>query len=249
MMWIATMLGESLNYVLEQGGMLVPVLGVVSLVGLAIMFEKALRLRSSRVFTKDAAVDLIAAIAKNDQTELDTLKDSVPKPMADIVSSAQMMSDLPREEMLSELETVASMHVRALTKRVKLLGILASIAPLLGMLGTVIGMIRAMSGVSQAAADPMVVGQGVSEALLTTAAGLIIGIPMLIVHGLIRDRINRFASEFEEFGHAVMKAYYYPNKLKSVSVPEGSPRDTQTDQETGEDESISSDRAQALTST
>lgn len=106
------------------------------------------------------------------------------------------------------------MHLRQLSSRLRLLGILASISPLLGLLGTVIGMIGAMGEVSLGAgADPLVVGEGISQALLTTAVGLSVGIPLLIAHSLLKDRINRYSSEFEEFGHEVMKAFYYPKSL------------------------------------
>ncbi|MFB6356332.1 MAG: MotA/TolQ/ExbB proton channel family protein, partial [bacterium] len=118
------------------------------------------------------------------------------------------------DDMLSEMSAVASMHIRRLSSWIRLLGILASVTPLLGLLGTVIGMIKAMGEVSLGAgADPLKVGQGISEALLTTAVGLAVGIPLLIAHSLLKDRINRYASEFEEFGHEVMKAFYYPDTL------------------------------------
>jgi len=121
--------------------------------------------------------------------------------------------------MLSEISTVASMHLRQLSSRIRLLGILASISPLLGLLGTVIGMIRAMGEVSLGAgADPLVVGEGISQALLTTAVGLSVGIPLLIAHSLLKDRINRYSSEFEEFGHELMKAFYYPASFSVHSV-------------------------------
>jgi biopolymer transport protein ExbB/TolQ len=59
----------------------------------------------------------------------------------------------------------------------------------------------------------LIVGQGISQALMTTAVGLSVGIPLLVIHGLLKDRINRIASEYEEFAHEVMKAFHYPETV------------------------------------
>lgn len=198
----------------NQGGLVVVLLIIASLVGLAIILEKIIRLKRSNVFQDSSAINLLLSIKKNDDEQLAVAKQQAPRPMAEMVDSAQSVEDLPREDMLSEMSAVASMHLRQLSSRLRLLGILASVSPLLGLLGTVIGMITAMGEVSLGAgADPLVVGEGISQALLTTAVGLSVGIPLLIAHSLLKDRINRYSSEFEEFGHEVMKAFYYPKSL------------------------------------
>lgn len=214
-------------YLYDRGGVIVVLLIIASLVGLAIILEKLIRLKRNKVFSESSAVNLLLAIKKNDHEQLSVAKQQSPQPMAEMVDSAQTVEDLPREDMLSEMSAVASLHIRQLSSRLRLLGILASISPLLGLLGTVIGMIRAMGEVSLGAgADPLVVGEGISQALLTTAVGLSIGIPLLIAHSLLKDRINRYSSELEEFGHEVMKAFYYPNSLRIEGSYGSEPRST-----------------------
>lgn len=201
-------------YLYDRGGLVVVLLIIASLIGLAIIIEKMFRFKRSNVFQESSAINLLLAIKKSDNEQLAVAKQQSPLPMSEMVDSAQKVKDLPREDMLSEMSSVASMHLRMLSSRLRLLGILASISPLLGLLGTVIGMITAMGEVSLGAgADPLVVGEGISQALLTTAVGLSVGIPLLIAHSLLKDRINRYSSEFEEFGHEVMKAFYYPSSL------------------------------------
>jgi biopolymer transport protein ExbB len=201
-------------YLYSHGGVVVVLLFVASLIGLAIILEKIIRLKRSRVFEDSSAINLLLSIKKHDNEQLAVAKQQAPRPMAEMVDSAQTVKDLPREDMISEMSAVASMHLRQLSSRLRLLGILASISPLLGLLGTVIGMISAMGEVSLGAgADPGVVGTAISQALLTTAVGLSVGIPLLIAHSLLKDRINRYSSEFEEFGHEVMKAFHYPDSL------------------------------------
>ncbi len=221
MMWIFEYSLEGWQALAGQGGVIVYLLAAASVVGLAIIIEKIIRLRKDKVFSESAAVDLLLALKKGGSGELTVAKKDSPPPMVDIVNSAQLVEDLPKEDMLSEMAAVASMHVRKMSKRIRLLGILASISPLLGLLGTVVGMIRAMGEVSLGGqANPLVVGQGISQALVTTAVGLSVGIPMLVVHSLLKDRVNRFASELEEFSHEVMKAFYYPETLVTDETEE-----------------------------
>lgn len=206
-------------YLYDRGGLIVVLLIIASLVGLAIILEKMFRLKRDNVFQESSAINLLLAIKKADSEQLALAKQQSPRPMSEMVGSAQKVQDLPREDMLSEMSSVASMHIRQLSSRIRLLGILASISPLLGLLGTVIGMIQAMGEVSLGAgADPLVVGEGISQALLTTAVGLSVGIPLLIAHSLIKDRINRYSSELEEFGHEIMKAFHYPDSLTVQST-------------------------------
>ncbi len=214
MMWIFEYSLEGWQALAGQGGVIVYLLAAASVIGLAIIIEKIIRLRKNKVFSESSAVDLLLALKKGGAEELAEAKHNSPAPMVDIVNSAQLVEELPKEDMLSEMAATASMHVRKMSKRIRLLGILASISPLLGLLGTVVGMIRAMGEVSLGAqANPLAVGQGISQALVTTAVGLSVGIPMLVVHSLLKDRVNRFASELEEFSHEVMKAFHYPETL------------------------------------
>ncbi|MGM0380561.1 MAG: MotA/TolQ/ExbB proton channel family protein [bacterium] len=232
MMWILEYSLEGWQSLAGQGGIIVYLLGLASVVGLAIIIEKVIRLRKSNVFSESDAVDLLLAIKKNNSEQLAGAKRESPGPMVDIVNSAQLVEELPKDDMLSEMAAVASMHIRKMSKRIRLLGILASISPLLGLLGTVVGMIRAMGEVSLGAqANPLVVGQGISQALVTTAVGLSVGIPMLVVHSLLKDRVNRYAAELEEFSHEVMKAFHYPESLVTDEKSEEITRENTEGQE------------------
>jgi biopolymer transport protein ExbB len=87
----------------------------------------------------------------------------------------------------------------ALNSHVRGFGLVANLAPMLGFLGTVTGMIQAFNAIAAAGTStPGLVAHGVSEALLTTAAGLIIGIPSLALYHFFRGRVDRFVQEMEE---------------------------------------------------
>ncbi len=213
-MWLLRYSLEGWSELVAQGGFLVYLLLLISVVGLAIILEKIIVLRRDNVFDESAAVNLLLALKSAEKASIRRAKSAAPAPMVDMVSSAQLVKNLPREELLAETSAVASLHIRNIAKRIRTLGVLAKISPLIGLLGTVIGMIMAMGEVSIGAqADPMVVGQGISQALVTTAVGLSIGIPFLVVFSYFRNRVNNYAAEFEEFSHELMKALHFPDSL------------------------------------
>jgi biopolymer transport protein ExbB len=87
-----------------------------------------------------------------------------------------------------------------LEKYLGLMGTIATIAPLLGLLGTVFGMIEAFTVIAvQGAGTPATLGGGISEALITTAAGLSVAIPTILLHKYLTSRVERIALELEEY--------------------------------------------------
>jgi biopolymer transport protein ExbB/TolQ len=83
----------------------------------------------------------------------------------------------------------------ALRRSMSLLATLASLAPLLGLLGTVFGLVHTFEGLGTGSADPSAVGGGISEALVATEAGLLVAIPLVLLYDRVRARAERLASE------------------------------------------------------
>jgi len=99
--------------------------------------------------------------------------------------------DLPRENLESKIEEKAIEVKYFLEKRLSMLGTLATISPLLGLLGTVVGMITAFTGLTETAgANPDLLASGISQALITTAFGLLIAVPGLVLHKYFEQKIN-----------------------------------------------------------
>ena len=97
----------------------------------------------------------------------------------------------PREVLKEAIEDSGRHVVHDLGRYLNTLGTIAAISPLLGLLGTVSGMIRAFTAITtQGVGDPTVLAGGISEALITTAAGLAVAIPALIAHRYLRGRID-----------------------------------------------------------
>lgn len=103
------------------------------------------------------------------------------------------------DEIERAIEGAGQHEAALLTSNLRVLGAVANITPMLGLLGTVFGMIKAFNVISQSGTgDPGLVATGISEALITTAAGMVVGIPALALYHYFRGRIDRFVFEMEE---------------------------------------------------
>ncbi|MDE0207773.1 MAG: MotA/TolQ/ExbB proton channel family protein [Candidatus Tectomicrobia bacterium] len=107
--------------------------------------------------------------------------------------------DAAREEIEKALEVAGQLELYSLSSYIRGFGLVASLAPMLGFLGTVTGMIGAFNAIAAAgASNPTLVANGISAALLSTASGLVIGIPALAMYHFFRGRVDRFVQEMEE---------------------------------------------------
>ena len=103
------------------------------------------------------------------------------------------------DEIERAIEGAGQHEAALLTSNLRVLGAVANITPMLGLLGTVFGMIKAFHVISQSGTgNPQLVASGISEALITTAAGMLVGIPALALYHYFRGRIDRFVYEMEE---------------------------------------------------
>lgn len=217
---------------IEHGGAVSLVLVAFAIVGLAIIIEKSFALRRSINYNADYD-DVLLAVKRGKDDQIEYELNLYPDTQSDLVRSAHEARDLEKDDILRELSAVANTHVRRMSSRLDLLGNLGKLAPLLGLLGTVIGIMRSLTQVTfSGGVDRMVLGQGLMEALLSTAVGLIVGIPMIFFHNLFRSRINQFAEEFEEFGYDLVRSIVYPASVEfgeiDASEVEESPPETES---------------------
>jgi biopolymer transport protein ExbB len=104
-----------------------------------------------------------------------------------------------REIMMERLEDAGRHVVHELERFLNTLGTIASISPLLGLLGTVTGIIRAFNAISiEGTGDPRILSGGIGEALIATAAGLCVAIPSLFAYRILRGRVNRIVIQMEK---------------------------------------------------
>jgi biopolymer transport protein ExbB len=165
----------------------------------ALVIERGLALRRCRVLPARFVESLRRSLYRKDFTAaLASCKD-VRVAVARILKAGLEQHETGRDELEKVLEAAAQVEFYALSSYLRGFGLIANLAPMLGFLGTVTGMIQAFNAIAAAGmSTPALVAHGVSEALLTTAAGLVIGIPALALHNFFRGRVDRFMQEMEE---------------------------------------------------
>ena len=184
---------------LVAGGPVIWLLGVLSVASIAIILIRTLRL--SRVLSGDAArAAAIATWVTGDQfAAIAALPDEAPADRVLKVAMQAVSSGARRAAIEPDLEWRGNAEVTAMSRHIRLLELIAMVSPLLGLLGTVLGMIRSFQSLAEAegAANASLLAGGIWEALLTTAAGLIVAIPAAIAAGLLADRVDRAAQQIE----------------------------------------------------
>jgi len=119
-------------------------------------------------------------------------------PMAKIVEAGILKRQRSREQVKEAIEHTGKQEASNLHKYLGVLATIAGIAPLLGLLGTVAGMIKVFQVIShQGVGNPSALAGGISEALVTTAAGLVVAIPTLVAHNYFFKKANRLIMEME----------------------------------------------------
>jgi len=121
-------------------------------------------------------------------------------PLARIFVAALRSSGRQREQIKTIVEEVGAREMAPLERYLGLLGTIATLSPLLGLLGTVLGMIQAFNVIAaQGVGTPATLGGGISQALITTAAGLSVAIPVILLHKYLSSKADRLILEMEEY--------------------------------------------------
>ena len=121
-------------------------------------------------------------------------------------------------ELNTAIENAGRLEVYGLEKNVSVLATISGAAPMIGFLGTVIGMIKAFNVISlSGTGNPGLVASGISEALITTAAGMLVGIPALVLYHYFRGKIDRYVFEMEEVAIQLVEELSYDGVVKEKS--------------------------------
>jgi len=184
---------------IEQGG---PVLWVILCCGLAafmVFIERALHLHRARIGTEDFLKGIFNILKRKNVTEALTICDETPGPVAHIVKTAILHRENPREAVRSAVDEQSLAEVSRMERRLVVVATVAQIAPLLGLLGTVLGMVEALLSMrTQGALIQLVdVSDGLLMALITTAAGLTVAIPSYVAFNLLVIKIDRIVLDME----------------------------------------------------
>lgn len=184
---------------LQSGGWLMVPIVACSVIALAICLERLWTLRPSRIAPTGLLAEVWVHIKERTITT-DKLKEiKRGSPLGQIVVAGLNNASHGREIMKESIQEAAGQVVHELERFLNPLGTIAAVTPLLGLLGTVIGMIKVFTEIMiQGTGNASVLAGGISEALITTAAGLTVAIPALIFHRFFQRRIDSLVITMEQ---------------------------------------------------
>jgi biopolymer transport protein ExbB len=185
--------------IVRAGGPVMWPIILCSVIAAAIVFERLWTLQDRRVLPPDLTARVQQLIDANQVT--DRVIDAIERnsPLGKVLAVGLANRHRPREVMMDRLEDTGRHVVHELERFLNTLGTIAGVSPLLGLLGTVTGIIRAFSAITiSGLGDPRILSGGISEALVATAAGLTVAIPSLIAYRYLRGRIDRIVVQMEK---------------------------------------------------
>ncbi len=184
---------------LKQGGWLMVPLGICSILALAIIIERSIALRRARVID-EAVLKMIARYAGEESAERALIGcQRAHGAFAQVITGVITTRHLDHAQAIENMNAVGRTQVGRLERGLTLLEIIAAISPLLGLLGTVWGMVKVFNAITaQGLGNPQVLSDGISNALVTTVAGLCVAIPALVFHSLFSKRVEELATEMQD---------------------------------------------------
>ena len=185
-----------------KGGWIMIFIGLASIAGAWAYLERLLSFNALKINVEGLTKQIRGYVEQGRVSEGIQRFEKLPAPAAKVAVAGLRASGKDREVIREAIETEANRQVRILESRTTVLATVAAIAPLMGFLGTVTGMITAFHQIEslQGNVDASVLAGGIKEALVTTAAGLIVGIPAIVAYNHITTRIQKMVGEMEDVG-------------------------------------------------
>lgn len=183
----------------KAGGWLMLPLLVCSIIAIGIVAERFWSLQTQRISPPELIGQIWQWVQYNqvDESRIRALQND--SPLGQILASGLVNRNYSRDITKESIEDVGRHVTLSLERNLNTLGTIAAIAPLLGLLGTVIGMIKVFAVITtEGVGNPETLAGGISEALITTATGLVVAIPSLIFYRYFRGKINALVVDMEE---------------------------------------------------
>ncbi len=185
--------------IFQKGGPLMYPILLCSVLALAIFFERLWSFFRMNRGSAELVKEVEDMVRKHRIEEAIVVCQRFGTPLARIMIGALRAKGGGREHIKTIVEEIGAREATIFERYLGLLGTIATISPLLGLLGTVLGMIRAFTVIAtQGMGTPATLGGGISEALITTAAGLSVAIPTILLHKYLTSRLDRLILEMEE---------------------------------------------------
>ncbi len=196
-----------------DGGPVMFVIAVLSIIAVYIFIAKWFQFHRAQVNVGELIMGLTNVLRRDGFTEAITLCDNTPGPVARILYSA-IQAYQNKDDIKQAIDSQAQVEVPRMEAQMNVLATIAYIAPLLGLLGTVVGMVEAFQAMENAAGMTLPeLSKGVYKALTCTAAGLCVAIPCHIAYNYLLSRVQHFCTEMEKASSEIL--YFFQQHSKN----------------------------------
>lgn len=184
--------------IIAGGWVMLPIV-ICSVLAAALFAERLWALQRGRIIPRHLVAQVWHKV-KNDALDANQLREiRAGSPLGRVIAAGLVNMHHDREIMMESIEDAGRHEAHGLERYLNTLGTIAAITPLLGLLGTVIGMIKVFATISaQGLGDAGALAGGISEALITTAAGLVVAIPSLIAYRYLRGKVDALVVDMEQ---------------------------------------------------
>lgn len=187
---------------MQKGGPIMWPIFLCSVFAFAIVIERLVHLRREQIDTKLFMEQIAKSLKRNKVMEALDFCDRTKGPIANILKAGILKHDRPRQEIREAIEDAGIHELPRLERNLPVLATIAHVAPLLGLLGTVTGMVAAFQVIESKASalnpvNPGDLAGGIWEALLTTVFGLCVAIPTFVAYNYLVSRVDGFVLEME----------------------------------------------------
>jgi biopolymer transport protein ExbB len=217
-----------LFHLMQRGGLLMGVLFICSVIAVGVFVERMYYYRRSRMNVSEFLAGVLALVRRQSYREAIIRCEEGHGPIVTVVRTAIYKRHLPPAELREVVREVAQLEIPQLEANVSLLGTIGYIAPLLGLLGTVTGMIEAFVQVNRTSGTASVgeLSQGIYLALITTAAGLVVAIPCYVAHNFLVAQVHGMVADMERAGIETIHTLTDLPQKDMIAVPFSSVSDS-----------------------
>jgi biopolymer transport protein ExbB len=215
--------------IIQAGGPMMWPIILCSIMAAAIVLERLWTLQQKRVLPRELTEQVWRWVQNNQVNDKLVAALEQNSPLGRVLAAGLANRHRARDIMIERLEDAGRHVAHELERFLNTLGTIASISPLLGLLGTVTGIIRAFNAISlEGTGDPRILSGGIGEALIATAAGLCVAIPSLFAYRVLRGKVNGIVIQMEKEAMKLIDAIE-DAKIRSASpIPSTSPNTSAT---------------------
>jgi biopolymer transport protein ExbB len=206
----------------QQGGLVMYPILACSIIFVAILIERLFHLHRAQINTGEFIAGIRTIIKKRNMAEAISICEETPGPVAHVIQAGLVKHDRPKAEIKEAIDDAALHEVPRLEKNLVVLATIAHIAPLLGLFGTVLGMIDVFRTIEslRGSVQPGRLAGGIGEALITTAAGLAVAIPVFIAYNYLVSRVGALVWDMERSATEVVDLLTQVDEVDLLTRPD-----------------------------